>query len=285
MIDHLQNTNYFMGAQASVETADWVIVGLPYDGTCSYRPGTRFGPNAIREASWGTEVYSPILDKTLDDIRYFDAGDLELPFGNRDEVLHRIKAACRSVLNQQKKWIGLGGEHLVTISAIEAYLEKYPDLCVLQFDAHADLRQEYLGERYSHATVMRRVVDLIGSDRVAQIGIRSGTQEEWQWMRQHHTLMTTAEALKERLLTWAGRPLFITFDLDAFDPSILPGTGTPEPGGLSYKDFVEWVVILQHSLQSPIVGMDFLELSPDYDPSKVSNIVAAKAIREILLLS
>jgi agmatinase len=272
---------HFMGS-VPYEEADWVIVGIPYDGTCSYRPGTRFGPNAIREASWGLENYSPVLNRELDHIRYADAGDLEFPFGNRDEVLSRIRQAAQQVVQAGKHWIGLGGEHLVTLPVIEAYLEKYPDLAVIQFDAHADLRDDYLGEKLSHATVMRRVVDLIGAERFAQIGIRSGPKSEFDWMTTNGTLMRQPEQLTARLTQWQNRPVFITVDLDVLDPSILPGTGTPEPGGLSFAELQSWFTLLK---DINLVGFDAVELSPPYDASGVSNVAAAKVVRECLLLS
>lgn len=282
MITVSKQPQHFMGAHTPLADADWVLVGLPYDGTCSYRPGTRFAPNAIREASWGLETYSPLLDRDLENLRLADAGDLELPFGNRDEVLSRIRQAAREVLSQGKRWVGLGGEHLVTLPVVEAYLEAYPDLAVVHFDAHADLRNDYLGETLSHATVMRRIVDRIGPERLAQIGIRSGPKEEFAWMRRNQTLMERPADLDQKLDAWGDRPIFLTIDLDVLDPSIFPGTGTPEPGGLSFTELCQWLMLLN---DRPIVGLDALELSPPYDPTGVSNVVAAKVIREALLLS
>ncbi len=282
MIRLTSHNTKFMGADSPLEQADWVLVGMPYDGTCSYRPGTRFAPNAIREASWGLENYSPFLDLDLEQVAYCDAGDVELPFGNRDEVLGRIKIAAQDVLSQSKHWAGLGGEHLVTYPVIEAYLEAYPDLAVVHFDAHADLREDYLGEPLSHATVMRRIVDIIGPERLLQVGIRSGPKAEFDWMRQHRTLMTSQEEFQQRLSAWKDRPVFVTVDLDVLDPSIFPGTGTPEPGGLSFIELQQWFALLKGV---NIVGFDAVELSPPYDASGVSNIVAAKAVREILLLA
>jgi agmatinase len=273
---------HFMGAHTSIAEAQWVIVGLPYDGTCSYRPGTRFGPAAVREASWGLETYSPFVDRDLENIRFADAGDLDLPFGNRTEVLLRIKQVTQEILKQSKRWIGVGGEHLVTLPVIEAYLEIYPDLAVVHFDAHADLRDDYLGEKLSHATVMRRIVEQIGPERLAQIGIRSGPKTEFDWMRENRTLMTTPADLTQKLNAWHERPLFVTIDLDILDPSIFPGTGTPEPGGFSFLELQTWLLCLK---DRNIVGFDAVELSPPYDASGVSNVVAAKTIREMLLLT
>lgn len=282
MISFPQQPQHFMGADASFEAAQWVLIGIPYDGTCSYRPGTRFAPSAMREASWGLETYSPQLDRDLDAVSLADLGDLELPLGNRERVLEAIRQAAREVLSHDKHWAGMGGEHLVTLPVIEAYLERYPDLAVVHFDAHADLRDDYMGERYSHATVLRRVVDLIGPERLAQIGIRSGPKSEFDWMNTHHTLMRSREQLTTRLQSWGGRPVFLTVDLDVLDPSVLPGTGTPEPGGMLFTDFQEWLSCLTGL---NLVGLDVVELSPPYDASGVSNVVAAKVLRECLLLS
>ncbi len=282
MISLVSQQNTFMGATAPLAQAQWVIVGIPYDGTCSYRPGTRFAPNAIREASWGLETYSPVMDLDLENLSYADQGDLELPFGNRDDVLSRIREATRDVLSRGQGWIGLGGEHLVTLPVVEAYLEKYPDLAVVHFDAHADLRDDYMGEKLSHATVIRRIADLIGPERLVQIGIRSGPKSEFDWMRQNKTLVTTPAQLTERLAAWGSRPVFLTVDLDVLDPSVFPGTGTPEPGGMTFSELQQWLTYLKGV---NLVGLDALELSPHYDASGVSNVVAAKVIRECMLLT
>lgn len=271
----------WMGACDTFEAADWVLVGLPYDGTTSFRPGTRFGPEAIRSASWGLETYSPLQDADLSCTSYFDAGELEFPQGNRDAILTMIRENARQVVQADKRWLGLGGEHLVTFPVIEAYMEKYPDLAVLHFDAHADLRDDYLGEKLSHATVLRRVVELVGPESLVQLGIRSGPQEEFAWMRKHGTLLEKREDLPKALARLQGRPVFLTIDLDVLDPSIMSGTGTPEPGGMSFSTFVEW---LMEFSGLNFVGADVVELSPHYDASGVSTVVAAKVVREVMLL-
>ena len=273
---------HWMGSCSTFSEADWVMVGMPYDGTTSNRPGARFGPAAIREASWGLEIYSPKLDASLDQLTYFDAGDLELPMGNRDACLAQIRQTASEVLRADKKWVGIGGEHLVTLPVIEAYLEKYPDLAVIQFDAHADLRDDYLGEKLSHATVMRRVADLIGPERLFQIGIRSGPQEEFAWMREHGTLLRGLVELIRVNKLLGDTPVFITVDLDVLDPSVLPGTGTPEPDGMSFGELTDWLARLRYL---NIVGCDAVELAPHYDTSGVSSAVAAKVLRELLLLN
>jgi agmatinase len=271
---------HWMGSTPTLEEADWVMVGMPYDGTTSFRPGTRFGPPAMRDASWGIETFSPFLNADLEGVAYFDAGDLELPMGNRDASLACIHTAATEVLALGKHWLGTGGEHLVTWPVIQAYHKVYPDLAVVHFDAHADLRDDYLGETLSHATVLRRIADLIGPQNLVQIGIRSGPAEEFAWMQQHGTLFHTPDqwpAIQQRL---ANKPVFLTIDLDVLDPSILPGTGTPEPGGMTFVELQTWLKVLQ---PLHFVGGDLVELSPHYDASGVSSVVAAKALREALL--
>ncbi|MBK8190191.1 MAG: agmatinase [Vampirovibrionales bacterium] len=270
-----------MGSCERFEDADWVMVGLPYDGTCSYRPGARFGPAAIREASYGLETYSPRLDRDLGDVAFFDAGDLELPFGGKSVALDRIRQAATQTLAAGKRWMGVGGEHLVTLPVIEAYLERFEDLAVLHFDAHADLRDDYLGETLSHASVMRRIADRIGPQRLIQVGIRSGPREEFNWMREHQTLVTAADELPSALQRLQNRPVFLTVDLDVLDPGAFPGTGTPEPGGMSFQTLIDWLERFQ-SLR--VVGADAVELAPTLDPTGVSSVVAAKVIRETLLI-
>ena len=271
----------WMGSTDTLTEADWVMVGLPYDGTTSFRPGTRFGPSATREASWGIETYSAFMQADLENVRYFDAGDLELPPGNRDDSLARMRRAATEVLALGKNWLGIGGEHLVTWPVIQAYADKYADLAVVHFDAHADLRDDYLGETLSHATVLRRVSEVVGPQNMAQIGIRSGPAEEFAWMRQHGTLFHDVADASRVLERIGNRPVFLTIDLDVLDPSILPGTGTPEPGGFSFETLQTWLRALK---PLNFVGGDLVELSPHYDPSGVSSVVAAKAVREALLV-
>lgn len=270
----------WMAATDDYDECDWIIVGIPFDGTCSNRPGTRFGPEMTRNASWGLETYSPFQDKDLEDIKFYDAGEIELPLGNRDEILSVIKDAAKEILTDKKRFLGIGGEHLVTYPVIEAYLEKYPDLAVIHFDAHTDLREEYLGEKLSHATVVRRIVDKIGPERLYQIGIRSGLKQEFSWMRDNKTLLKDVSQAGMVLEKFKDRPVFITIDIDCLDPSLVPGTGTPEPGGLTFNELMEWLLEFK---KLNIVGADLLELAPHYDSSGVSNAVAAKIVRELLL--
>lgn len=271
----------WLGAVEEFDRADCVMVGLPYDGTCSFRPGTRFAPQEIRLASQGIETYSPAMDKDINDIKFYDAGELEFQFGNRDDTISKIERAAQETFSQNKKWIGVGGEHLVTLPAVKACYEKHPDLTVIQFDAHTDLIDEYLGEKLSHATVMRRISEFVAHENIIQTGLRSGTKEEFDWIKENKTMFNTNEEFSKRVKQLNNTPVYLTIDLDVLDPSIFSGTGTPEPGGLSFNGFMNRLYMLK---ELNIVGADVVELSPHYDNSGVSTITAARIIREVLLI-
>ena len=178
-----RNTHTFIGCDANFTLADIVIFGVPLDGTASFRPGARFGPAAIRSDSFGLETYSPYCDRDLTECSICDAGDLELPFGNTEKVLRLTQEHTAEILAAGKRPVMLGGEHLITLGAVRAMLKQYPDLCILHLDAHTDLRDEYLGETLSHASVIRRVWELVGDGRIHQFGIRSGEKEEFEFAR------------------------------------------------------------------------------------------------------
>lgn len=254
-----------------------VMVGLPFDGTCSYRPGSRFAPERLRPASWGLEDYSPIFDKHLDEARFFDAGELEFPLGNTKASLDLIEENARQVYLDGKKFFGIGGEHLVTYPAVKACLEKYPDLKIVHFDAHTDLREDYLGEKLSHASVMRRIGEMTGFHNIRQIGIRSGLKEEFDLMKEYGTLIHSPSELD----VFKNEKIFLTIDIDVLDPSVMPGTGTPEVGGLTYCELNNW---LQYLKNFDIAGADVVELAPDYDSSGVSTAVTTKVIRDVLMI-
>lgn len=260
---------------ASRPTGAVSIFGAPFDSTASFRPGSRFGPEAIRQASYGLETFSPALNADLEDCSYMDLGDIELPFGNPEPALELIEKTAREILAAGRIPFLLGGEHLASLGAVRAVAERYTDLVVVHLDAHADLREDYLGQRLSHATVMRRVVDLLGRDSVRQIGVRSCTREEFALSDE---LSSKPETIALRT---GSRPCYLTCDLDILDPSVLPGTGTPEPGGLSFQELVSTLVSIITRLN--IVGIDVVELAPQLDPAGVSAVVAAKTVRECLL--
>jgi agmatinase len=251
------------------------IFGAPFDSTSSFRPGSRFGPGAIREASYGLETFSPIQIADLEDCSFMDKGDLELPFGDPIPALELIEETTQNILSSKKTPFLLGGEHLVSLGAIRAAAKVYPELKVIHLDAHADLREDYLGQRLSHATVMRRVLDLLGPESIRQIGIRSCT-------RQEHVLVSEMISLPEQIALRTGtKPCYLTCDLDILDPSIFPGTGTPEPGGLMFHELITILISIITRLH--IVGLDVVELAPQLDPTGVSAFVAAKVVRECLI--
>ena len=277
-----KNISTFIGCDNEYSESSVVLFGAPFDGTTSFRPGTRFGPSAIRNESIGIETYSPYQDLDLEDIAVFDAGDLEMAFGNPKLALDTIEAFSKKLLKDAKIPFMIGGEHLVTLGSVQAVSERYPDLCIIHFDAHADLREEYMGEKLSHASVMRRIWDLLGDDRIFQFGIRSGEKAEFTWGKNHvHTNKFDFLGLEELVDKLKGRPVYFTLDLDVLDPSIFPGTGTPEAGGVTFNQLLEAIIKLA---PLNIVGLDINELSPIYDQSGVSTAVACKLIREILLM-
>ena len=276
-----KNVQTFIGCDADYAEARIALYGAPFDGTTSFRPGTRFGPQAMRAESFGIETYSPYVDKDLLDLRVFDAGDLELPFGNPEKALSIIEETAACILADGKIPFLMGGEHLVTLGAARAVVAKYPDVRFVHLDAHADLRDEYIGEQLSHASVLRRVWDMVGDGRIFQFGIRSGDRDEFQFARAHTELHPFALGdFGHALTALQGCPVYFTLDLDVLDPSIFPGTGTPEPGGVTFKELLDAVHAL-HNLN--IVGCDVVELSPHYDQSGSSTAAACKIVREILL--
>lgn len=282
----MPSTGVFFRPQSSIESADVVLIGLPWDGTVSNRPGARFGPGAIRSATLGIEDYSPYLERDIARLKIHDAGDIEIPFGDTSAALDMIHREYSDHVNS--KPVALGGEHLVSWPMVQAMHERYGNnLFVIQFDAHADLREQYLGVKLSHATVMNLITNLVGVENTAAVGIRSGTSEEWDILRHHpHYFGGIAGKPLETFPAFAagplrGRKIYLTVDLDIFDPGIMPGTGTPEPGGLT---FLEFIPLLQSLLKTDIVGVDIVELAPVYDHSGISQALAGTILRELLLL-
>ena len=267
----------FIGAINDYEKARIVMLGMPYDCTCSNRAGTRFGPQAARLESVGIETYSVYFDSNMEDLLFFDAGDLEYPFGNAQKALNITEENVDIIYNDNKKLLGVGGEHLITLASVKSVLKKYPDLAVIQFDAHTDLRSQYLGEELTHSGVMYRIAELIGYENIAQIGLRSGEKQEFETVKKYNTLKTQLSELDK----FKNRPIFLTIDLDVLDPSLMSGVGTPEAGGLTYKEIMEWIVYLK---DFNIIGADIMELAPDIDITKTSTATCCKLIREVLNL-
>ena len=280
-MDFQLNTETFLGCDKTFEEARIVLFGAPFDSTTSYRPGARFASRTMRAESYGLETYSPYQDLDLEDAAVFDGGDLELCFGDTGRALEDITAYTRSILKKGKLPLMIGGEHLVTLGAVRAAAEQYPDMCVIHFDAHADLRDDYLGAKLSHATVLRRVWEIVGDGRIYQFGIRSGERAEFEWGRVHvMTRRFDFEGLEEVVESLKGRPVYFTLDLDVLDPSCFPGTGTPEAGGVTFCQLLDAVMKVG---ALDIVGCDINELSPMLDVSGASTATALKVLRELLL--
>lgn len=278
-----KNVVNFIGCEAEYKEAEAVLFGAPFDSTASFRPGTRFGPLAVRNESFGLETYSPYQDKDLLDCKIFDSGDLELPLGDTEKVLEAIEERTKIILEDGKLPVMIGGEHLVTLGSVRAVLRKYPDLHIIHFDAHADLREDYLGVKLSHACVLRRCHELLGDGKIYQFGIRSGDREEFKWAKEGHVRMQkfNFDHLEECILALQGKPVYFTIDLDVLDPSEFPGTGTPEAGGVSFTELLG--AITQVAAGCHMAGCDVNELSPAYDASGISTAMAGKVIRELLL--
>ena len=270
------NTAKFLAADFPYEESTIVIVGCPLDITSTFRPGTKFAPQAIREASWGLETYSPLLDRDLEDLKICDVGDLNLPQGNLKGALEVIQGYVATLTEDGKFPILMGGEHLISLPAVKELVRHHPDLIVIQLDAHADLRQEYQGEALSHATVMRRIADVLGGKGIYQLGIRSGTKEEILHAKGMGSLCDIEEVLRHA----SGRPVYLTLDLDLLDPGVAPGVSTPEPGGLNFDEVIS---IISSLCCLQVVGFDLVELSPPYDPTQQSAMAAAKLLRESIL--
>ena len=276
------NVETYLECDRDYEEADIVLFGAPFDSSTSFRPGTRFGSSAIRHESFGLESYSPYQDRDLRDYRIMDSGDLELSFGNTKLALADIEERAQTILDDGKIPFMLGGEHLVTLGAFRAAVKKFPDIHIIHFDAHADLRQDYLGAELSHACVLRRCWELTEDGRIHQFGIRSGDREEFYWGKDHvETRKFDFAGLEETLDKLKNVPVYFTLDLDVLDPSVFPGTGTPEPGGATFEELRKAATLVCR--KGKVVACDVNELSPHYDQSGASTAVACKIVREMLL--
>ncbi|GKW45464.1 MULTISPECIES: agmatinase [unclassified Planococcus (in: firmicutes)] len=283
--DETYSGKVFIKSHPNYEESKAVLYGMPMDWTVSYRPGSRFGPNKIREVSIGLEEYSPYLDRELDDVKFFDAGDIPLPFGNPEKSLLEIETYIHTLLADNKIPIGMGGEHLVSLPVMKAVASKYDDLAIIHFDAHTDLRENYEGEEYSHSTPIRKIADHIGPKNVYSFGIRSGMKEEFIWAKEngmHISMFEVLEPLKEVLPTLSGRPVYVTIDIDVLDPAHAPGTGTVDAGGITSRELLASIHAIAASGVN-VVGFDLVEVSPVYDHSDQTANTASKLLREMIL--
>ncbi|SDI59472.1 agmatinase [Planococcus glaciei] len=283
--DETYSGKVFIKSHPNYEESKAVLYGMPMDWTVSYRPGSRFGPNKIREVSIGLEEYSPYLDRELEDVKFFDAGDIPLPFGNPEKSLLEIETYVHTLLADNKIPMGMGGEHLVSLPVMKAVASKYDDLAIIHFDAHTDLRENYEGEEYSHSTPIRKIADHIGPTNVYSFGIRSGMKEEFQWAKEngmHISKFEVLEPLKEILPTLEGRNVYVTIDMDVLDPAHAPGTGTVDAGGITSRELLASIHAIAASGVN-VVGFDLVELAPVYDHSDHTANTASKLIREMIL--
>lgn len=273
----------FIGCDASFDDASIVLFGAPFDSTTSYRPGARSGPAAICGESYGIETYSPYQDADLTDRAICDLGTLDLPFGDPTPALDMIERQASDIFDAGKLALMFGGEHLVTLGALRAAVRRWSGLQIIHFDAHADLRDDYLGAKLSHACVMRRAHELVGDGRIHQFCIRSGDRDEFKFA-DAHTSMTKFDTagigeLAARLAA-EGAPVYLTIDLDCLDPAVLPGTGTPEAGGIGFDELLGAVRCV---CGTRVVGADIVELAPGLDASGASTACACKLARELML--
>lgn len=276
-----ERAGLFMAASSGFQAGKLVIVGAPMDFTVSFRPGSRGGPQAIRLASPGLEEYSLSAGKDLRDASFHDAGDLLLPIGNTTRSLELVEEVVTLILAAGKFPLLLGGEHLISLGAVRAVAQKFPGLAVVHFDAHADLRTGYLGEAYSHAAVMYHIHRECGAE-LFQFGIRSASAEELAYAKQHTHLYPfhVLEPLREAEQLLCGRPVYVTVDIDVVDPAFAPGTGTPEPGGITAAELLAAIPLLS---RLNVVAFDLVEVAPLYDPAGITAMLAAKVVRETVL--
>lgn len=283
--DEAYSGNVFIKSHPNYEESQAVIYGMPMDWTVSYRPGSRFGPSRIREVSIGLEEYSPYLDRGLEEVKYFDAGDIPLPFGNPQKSIDMIEEYIDGLMAAGKFPLGMGGEHLVSWPVMKAVAKKYPNLAIIHMDAHTDLRDHYEGEPLSHSTPIKKIADHIGPTNVYSFGIRSGMKEEFQWAKEvgmHISKFEVLEPLKEILPTLAGRPVYVTIDIDVLDPAHAPGTGTVDAGGITSRELLASIHAIAGS-EVNVVGCDLVEVAPVYDNSEQTANTASKIIREMIL--
>jgi len=287
----MRKTNFthsvqILGMGTAYEEAKVVVFGAPYDGTTSNRPGTRFAPNAMRIESHALETYSPLLNLDLEEANVCDVGDADLSYGSPERVMEELETVASELLADGKIPLMIGGEHLVTYPVVKAVASVHPDVHVLHLDAHTDLRDEFGGSKLSHATVIKRIWDLLGDGRIFQFGIRSGTKKEFDFARKkRHTYIEPfrINTIGDVLENLSGKKVYLTIDIDVLDPSIVPGTGTPEAGGITYRE-LEYFFLQLRDVKVKLVGADLVELSPGLDPSNVSTATACKILREMALI-
>jgi agmatinase len=269
-------------AYPTFEEAVFVVIPIPYDLTSTYQSGSRRGPHAILEASGNMELYDEELCKETYLTGIYTLSPLESDARGPGEMVHVIRHATADILAHNKIPVILGGEHSISFGVVQAMREKFPGISVLQLDAHADLRNYYQCSPYSHASVGRRISELCP---LVQAGIRSMSAEEAAFMKESTIRTFSADFILEEQLWWEkiaetlSGDVYITIDIDVLDPSIMPATGTPEPGGIYWKDILRLVRAV--SSRCRVRGFDVVELSPI--PGMVApDFLAAKLVYRII---
>lgn len=272
----------FIGASHNLRGSKAILWGVPLDETTSFRKGTCVGPERIRALSYGIETYSPAFDKDLTEIEFFDAGDILLPRGDLKRSLNNVEKFAYGFLKRGYKLLTLGGEHLISLPLIKAAFLNFSNLKVIHLDAHADLRERYLGNGLSHASVMKRVCDFLPTSNLFQFGIRSGSKEEFEFAKKNtHFSPFSLEGIENLTSILFSEPIYLSIDIDVIDPAFAPGTGTPEPNGITPRELFEFLYKLRGL---NIVAADIVEISPPNDFSDITSLLGAKLVREILFL-
>jgi agmatinase len=277
--------NFFSGYVSSYEDSHFIVFGVPFDGTSSYKPGSRFGPSAIREASCNIETFSLRTLEDIEHVKICDIGDLWVTHGNLQETNKNVERLTTEIIKSNRFPIMFGGEHSITYGTVKA-LGK--DTTVVQFDAHMDLRNDYLGEKWSHATVMRRISEEVGVSHIIEVGTRAPSKEEYQFAKQSKLSFFTSETInnnwretseKIKKLLQGSTKIYLTIDIDCLDPSVAPGVGNPEPEGINLTTLINTI---QNIINPKVVGFDVVEVSPPNDPSGTTAVVAAKLTFELI---
>lgn len=266
----------------SVEDAEIIMYGIPYDATASFQKGTVEGPQEFRDnLEFSAETWSPYQNKELKELKIFDAGDV--PLTNVESSTDMTKQVYEFAKKYaHKKTFMIGGEHSITYPVFKAASEQHKDLHIIQFDAHTDLRDDFYGDPYSHACIMKKCIDEVGPGKAFQFGIRSGIKHEFEMHDKGITYIEKAgvSTLSKIVEQIKDKPVYVTIDIDVFDPSLVPGTGTPEGGGITFKEMLSSIEELKKIHN--IVGFDIVELSPKLDYSKRSTAIAIQTAREML---
>lgn len=278
----ISKTTSFLNSSDSYENSKIVLLGIPMDYTASNIPGSRFAPKRIRELSCTLESYSPNFDETIDE-KFYDIGDIVMPWGNIDKSIKFIDKIAKDLIEDGKKIVSIGGDHLVSFPLIRQYVSVFKDLTVVHLDAHTDLRDEWSNEKFSHATVLRRVYEVIKEGNLYQFGIRSGSKEEFEFSSEHTHLYKyeVFEPLKRVIGQLIGRDIYLTIDIDVLDPAFAPGTGYLEAGGITSKELFDAVSLIVTELN--VVGVDVVEVCPPTDNSDRTSAISAKLIRDIII--